>query len=149
MRCAKDGCGRVFHVTCVAHILQDIAANSPGGIGASAGKWMCPLHRCARCGKEGEEGGGGGDNKGDGDGSEERLWQCTWCSVAFCMKHLPSQLATAGRKARVADANQCVHCRSPSPRSVRAVLGGDGIPGATCVLCLVLPYNRKEGRIKA
>ncbi|CAN0462404.1 unnamed protein product, partial [Ectocarpus sp. 8 AP-2014] len=45
-----------------------------------------------------------------------RLWQCTWCSVAFCMKHLPPQLATAGRKARVADANQCVHCRSPSPR---------------------------------
>ncbi|CAM9986040.1 unnamed protein product, partial [Ectocarpus sp. 8 AP-2014] len=63
-------------------------------------------------------GGGGG---GGGAGSR-RLWQCTWCSVAFCMKHLPPQLATAGRKARVADANQCVHCRSPSPRVKLAIL---------------------------
>ncbi|CAN0441652.1 unnamed protein product, partial [Discosporangium mesarthrocarpum] len=42
-------------------------------------------------------------------------WQCSECTVSFCKIHLPHQLATAGRKARVAGANSCMHCRSPSP----------------------------------
>lgn len=138
LKCAHAGCERVFHVTCVAHLLRDAAARTPGGSGASAGTWECPIHRCARCGAdenglqlgesisrgsrgvESVNGGGRGYwGKGGGGGAagrSRRLWQCTWCSVAFCMSHLPPQLATAGRKARVADANQCVHCRSPSPR---------------------------------
>lgn len=138
IKCAHTGCERVFHVTCVAHLLRDAAARTPGGSGAAAGTWECPIHRCARCGAdenglqlgesigrnsrgaESVNGGGRGYwGKGAGGGAasrSRRLWQCTWCSVAFCMSHLPPQLATAGRKARVADANQCVHCRSPSPR---------------------------------
>ncbi|CAM9972915.1 unnamed protein product, partial [Laminaria digitata] len=165
LECSYDGCDRVFHVTCVAHLLQDAAAQTLGGCGAAPGTWECPLHRCARCGadedgrqlgdctgassavarrssggggdgdcgggsggsgggggrRRGGGGGGGGGGRGGGQGAQ-RLWQCTWCSVAFCMKHLPPQLATAGRKARVADANQCVHCRSPSPRVKLALL---------------------------
>ncbi|CAN0204084.1 unnamed protein product, partial [Ectocarpus sp. 13 AM-2016] len=50
--CARDGCGRVFHVTCVAYLLQDAAARTPGGCGAEAGTWECPLHRCACCGAD-------------------------------------------------------------------------------------------------
>lgn len=138
VKCAHAGCERVFHVTCVAHLLRDAAVRTPGGSGAAAGTWECPIHRCARCGADenglqlgesnsrgsrGVESVNGGSRgywgKGGGGGAagrSRRLWQCTWCSVAFCMSHLPPQLATAGRKARVADANQCVHCRSPSPR---------------------------------
>ena len=123
IKCARDGCERVFHITCVAHLLQDAAARTPGGSGAAAGTWECPIHRCARCGED-ENGLQLGDSSSrvasweKGSSKSRRLWQCTWCSVAFCMAHLPPQLATAGRKARVADANQCVHCRSPSPRWV-------------------------------
>lgn len=127
--CAHTGCGRIFHVTCVAHLLHDAAAHTLGGSGAGPGTWKCPIHRCACCGADengcqlgedvgGGSGGGGGSFDGKGAAGSRRLWQCTWCSVAFCMKHLPSQLSTAGRKARVADANQCLHCRSPSPRYV-------------------------------
>lgn len=172
IKCAHDGCERGFHVTCVAHLLQDAAAQTLGGSGAAAGTWECPIHRCARCGvdenglqlgehpeigdngtdgnsSKGFSGGGGSSGReggGGGQSSRRRLWQCSWCSVAFCIKHLPSQLATAGRKARVADANQCVHCRSPSPRCVLYVRVW-GICVRLC-LCSLRAFRRGANRVK-
>ncbi|CAN0117140.1 unnamed protein product, partial [Scytosiphon promiscuus] len=94
----------------------------------------------------GRIGDGGGWRRGGGHGGgkwggSRRLWQCTWCCVAFCINHLPPQLATAGRKARVADANQCVHCRSPSPR-VKLALLLEGICSRLANHHLAIPFLR-------
>jgi len=84
--CDDPHCAHCYHAACVG------LAHAPQG------KWICPWHRCEKCGKDASR-------------------QCILCPRAYCSNHTPKDILTFAETQRFICCPTChdilVWCRTP------------------------------------